>query len=199
MALIAVLLGVGIWRSFPHAITIPTSRLVLDLPVGWQAVDAAQTFDDAWAADQKVKYPQDAALIDSLVKGIRSGGITWFARIDLDRDHVSEAWAIITVDDDGDTQELLHSIAETSVLFQSVKLRAGTTAVDVTLPTGPAVRLDWSYDLRHADGTSEIGNVRSYWLLDGSKTIVAQLTTYGDHPAVVGNFDAVVQTFRWGS
>jgi len=199
MALIAVLLGVGIWRSFPHAITIPTSRLVLDLPVSWQAVDATQTFDDAWAADQKVKYPQDAALIDSLVKGIRSSGITWFARIDLDRDRVSEGWAIISVDDDGDTQELLHSIAETSVLFQSVKLRAGTTAVDVTLPTGPAVRLDWSYDLRHADGTSEIGNVRSYWLLDGSKTIVAQLTTYGDHPAVVGNFDAVVQTFRWGS
>jgi len=199
MALVAVLLGIGIWRSFPHPVTIPTSRLVLDLPVSWQAADASQTFDDAWAADQKEKYPQDAALIDSLVEGIRSGGIAWFARIDLDRDRVAEGWALISVKDDSGTPESLHLTAESSVIFQSVKLRSGTTAVDLALPIGPAVRLDWSYDLRHADGTSEIGNVRSYWLLDGSKTVVAQLTTYGDHPDVVGNFDAVVQTFRWGT
>ena len=71
--------------------------------------------------------------------------------------------------------------------------------VDVTLPTGPAARLDWGYDLRLADGTTKIATIRSYWLMDGTKTVVVQLTFYGDRPEVMNDFEAVVRTFRWGS
>jgi hypothetical protein len=198
LLLLAGLLGVGIWRELmPAPTTIPGTRLVLEQPPSWISTDAGQVFDESWAADQKRKYPEDAPLIDSLMKGIQSGGITWFARIDLDGDQTSEAWVLASAKERGVTPETLQDEAAQSVLRQSVKLRPGTSAVERTLSIGRAIQLDWSYDLRHADGTMEIGTVRSYWLLDGTKTVVVQLTYYGEQPDVIRSFDAVAATFRW--
>ncbi|HXI82299.1 MAG TPA: hypothetical protein VNM34_15945 [Verrucomicrobiae bacterium] len=199
IALVALSLGVQIWRSLPHAEAITGSRLVLDLPTTWQTADAGQIYDAAWAAEEKQKYPQDAALIDSLVDALQAGDPTWYARIDVDGDRVAEGWVLASVKDKGGTQADLHATAFASTLFQPVQIRPGTTVVDVTLPTGPAARLDWSYDLRLADGTTEIATVRSYWLIDGTKTVVIQLTFYGDRPAVMSDFDSVVRTLRWAS
>ena len=199
IALVALSLGVQIWRSLPHAEAITGSRFVLDLPTTWQTADAGQIYDAAWAAEEKQKYPQDAALIDSLVDALQAGDPTWYARIDVDGDRVAEGWVLASVKDKGGTQADLHATAFASTLFQPVQIRPGTTVVDVTLPTGPAARLDWSYDLRLADGTTEIATVRSYWLIDGTKTVVIQLTFYGDRPAVMSDFDSVVRTLRWAS
>jgi len=199
IALVALSLGVQIWRSLPHAEAITGSRLVLDLPTTWQTADAGQIYDAAWAAEEKQKYPQDAALIDSLVDALQAGDPTWYARIDVDGDRVAEGWVLASVKDKGGTQADLHATAFASTLFQPVQIRPGTTVVDVTLPTGPAARLDWSYDLRLADGTTEIATVRSYWLIDGTKTVVIQLTFYGDRPAVMSDFESVVRTLRWAS
>ena len=199
IALVALSLGVQIWRSLPHAEAITGSRLVLDLPTTWQTADAGQIYDAAWAAEEKQKYPQDAALIDSLVDALQAGDPTWYARIDVDGDRIAEGWVLASVKDKGGTQADLHATAFASTLFQPVQIRPGTTVVDVTLPTGPAARLDWSYDLRLADGTTEIATVRSYWLIDGTKTVVIQLTFYGDRPAVMSDFDSVVRTLRWAS
>jgi hypothetical protein len=198
MVLVAVSLGVQIWRSLPHPETITGSRLVLDLPATWETADARQVFDAAWAAEEKQKYPQDAALIDSLVEGLGGSAATWYARIDLDRDRIDDGWVLASVTDEGETQEQLHELAFTSTLFQPVKIRPGTTVVDVTLPTGPAARLDWSYDLRLADGTAKIATIRSYWLIDGTKTVVIQLTFYGDRPDVMSDFERVLRSVRWG-
>jgi len=199
IALVALSLGVQIWRSLPHAEAITGSRLVLDLPTTWQTADAGQIYDAAWAAEEKQKYPQDAALIDSLVDALQAGDPTWYARIDVDGDRVAEGWVLASVKDKGGTQADPHATAFASTLFQPVQIRPGTTVVDVTLPTGPAARLDWSYDLRLADGTTEIATVRSYWLIDGTKTVVIQLTFYADRPAVMSDFDSVVRTLRWAS
>jgi hypothetical protein len=199
MALVAVSLGLQIWRSLPHTETITGSRLVLDRPMTWQSADAGQIYDAAWATEEKQKYPQEAALIDSLVEGLRAGDPTWYASIDVDGDHRADGWVLSSVRDEGVTQADLHATALASTVFQPVKIRPGTTAGDVTLPAGPVVRLDWSYDLRLADGTAEIATVRSYWLIDGTKTVVIQLTFYADRPAVMSDFDSVVRTLRWAS
>jgi hypothetical protein len=199
LALVAVSLGLQIWRSLPHSETITGTRLVLTLPMTWQTADAGQIYDAAWAAEEKQKYPQDAALIDSLVEGLRAGDPSWYARIDVDGDHVAEGWVLVSARADGATQEGLHARAFTSTLLQPVKIRPGTTVLDVTLPTGPAARLDWSYDLRLADGTAKVATVRSYWLLDGTKTVVTQLTFYGDRPDVMKDFEDTIGTVRWGS
>jgi hypothetical protein len=196
---VAILLGVGILQALDRRVptTIPNSRLILDLPPNWSAVDAGQVFDDAWAAEQRQKYPQEAPMIDGLVAGAKSGGLSWFARINTNGDQTSDGWVLIAVHERSKYAANLREEATRSVIFQTVSLRAGPDAIDVSLPTGPAARLDWSYDLRSADGTSEIGTVRSYWLVDGTNTIVVQLTYYGDHPELVTSLDAVAATFHW--
>lgn len=199
LALVAILLAVAIWRSFPHDAAVANSRVVLTVPRTWESTDAKQAFDAGWAAEQKRRYPADAALIESLLEGLRSGEVGFYARIDVDGDRVPDGSVIATVSDDDARLELLRLAAERSVVFQPVQVRGGTTAADVTLATGPAVRLDWSYDLRHADGTSDIEAVRSYWLIDGTKTIVIQLTMHAGQPSALADFEAVIRTVRWGS
>ncbi len=195
----AILLAIAILRTLTTSVptTAPGSHLVFDRPPNWRSADAGVAFDDAWAVEQKRKYPLDAPLIDSLVEGVRSGGLSWFAVIDTNGDQAGDGWILIAVQERSAVAKDLRDEATTSVIFQSVELREGTTAVDVALPIGPAVRLDWSYDLRNADGTSEIGTVRSYWLADGPNTVAVQLTYYGEHPELVTSLDEVATTFRW--
>ena len=100
---------------------------------------------------------------------------------------------------DGARFDSLRFYATNSLLLQPVRAREGTATAEVALPTGPAVRLDWSYALHHADGTVEIAAVRSYWLIDETRTVVIQLTTYGSEPAAVADFESVIQAMHWAS
>jgi hypothetical protein len=156
--------------------------------------------DPAWEAEQKRKHPGDAALIDSLIDGVRSGDITYSAWIDIDEgDPEIDGW--IKSDVSARDYELgpgmLVADARSSVDRQPVRVRPGTTAVEVGLPGGNAARLDWSFDLTNADGTSDVTHVRSYWIASGSSIVVLQLTTYAEFPEAVAVFDAAADTFRW--
>lgn len=177
--------------------TIPNSRLVFDRPPNWRSDDAADTFDEAWAIEQKRKYPQEVAMIDELVAGAKSASALWFARIYTNGDRTSDGWVMIVAYERSAFDENLSEAALSSVIFGSVNLRGTPAAVDVSLATGPAARLDWAYDLHHGDGTTEIGTVRSYWLHDEAKTLIVQLTYYGQHPELLTSLDRVTSTFRW--
>lgn len=88
--------------------------------------------------------------------------------------------------------------ARASVDRQPARVRPGTTAIEVILPGGPAARLDWSFDLSNADGTSDVTYVRAYWMASGPSIVVVQLTTYGEYPDALALFDKTAATFRWG-
>jgi hypothetical protein len=190
-------IGLAIRDDVDRSVHLPESRLAFDRPASWDTGDALTTFDASWAASQKQKYPDDAPLIDALVEGLASGDAFWFARVDVNGDRESDGWVLADVTDDDHRTGSVRAAAEDSVGRQPVQLRPGTTAIDVTLPAGPAVRLDWGYDLRLADGSTTIGTVRSYWIVDGSKLVAIQLTFYGEQPAVLASFEAAIQTLRW--
>jgi hypothetical protein len=196
---VALVEALTIWQSLPHDASIANSRLVLSVPRTWEAADARRAFDPVWAAEQKRKYPADGALIESLMDGLRSGELSFYAVIDVDRDRVTDGSVLISVTEDAGRPDTLQTEAAMSVLYQPVQVEEGTKTADVTLPTGPGVRLDWSYTLHHADGTSEIVAVRSYWLVDGTKTIVIQLTVHDGHVAAFADFESVIQGVRWSS
>ena len=195
----AILLSIGILRKLdqPVTTTIPNSRLVLDRPPNWVVDDAADAFDDAWAIEQKRKYPQEAQMIDDLVEGAKSAATVWFARIDVNGDQTSEGWILIVAYERTAFDENLREAALSSVTFGNLSLHGTPAAIDVSLATGPAARLDWAYDLHHGDGTTEVGTVRSYWLHDEAKTMIVQLTFYGEHPELSRSLDGVASTFRW--
>jgi hypothetical protein len=195
---VAGLVGVLIWDAQPKPVAVPNSHLVFDRPASWHSSDRAAVLDPGWAIRQKERFPEDAILIDEMVEDVRSGNIDYAAWIDLDG-NTSEAdgWIRVDVSDHPVGPEGLLADALASVDRQPLKVLPGTTAVDVTLAGGPAVRLDWSFELAHGDGTSEIVHVRTYWLEDSPAVIAFQLTTYGVHPEVVATVDAVASTFRW--
>jgi hypothetical protein len=177
--------------------TVPNSRLVFDRPPNWNVDDAAATYDEAWAVEERRKYPQEVAMIDELVEGAKSGSTLLFARIDTNGDRTSDGWILIVAYERSAFDENLREAALSSVMFGSVNLHGTPAAVDVALATGPAARLDWTYDLRHGDGAIEIGTVRSYWLHDEASTMIVQLTYYGQHPELLTSLDRVTSTFRW--
>jgi len=177
--------------------TVPNSRLVFDRPPNWNVDDAAAVYDEAWAVEEKKKYPQEAVMIDDLVEGAKSAETRLFARIDTNGDRASDGWVLVVAFERTAFDENLREAALSSVLFDP-NLRGAPAAVDVSLATGPAARLDWTYDLHRGDGTIEIGTVRSYWLHDEASTMIVQLTFYGQHPELVRSLDGVAQTFHWG-
>ena len=185
-------------RVAPASTTIPNSQLAFDQPGFWHAFDKQRVLDPSWATEQKRQYPAHAALIDSAVDGFRSGRTTYMAWIDLDLDHsTAEGWVDASVSQSTVAQSALTAYALETVSRQPVAVHPGSTAIEVALQAGPAVRLDWSYDLRAADGTSEVVRVRTYWLAHDGSLVGVQLTTYGPHPDAVAAFDAVATTFRW--
>lgn len=186
----------------PHRATIPGSALTFDRPTAWHDADLADVLDPAWEAEQKREHPADAALIDSLIDGVRSGDITYSAWIDIDEDDPQiDGWIKTDVSprDFAMGQGALVADASSSVDRQPVRVRPGTATVEVSLPGGTAARLDWSFDLTNADGTSEVTYVRSYWMSSGPSIVVVQLTTFGVFPEAVAVFDAAAATFRWPS
>jgi hypothetical protein len=199
----AVLLVLGfagtlIWRALPRTASITGSDLVFDQPASWYADDITEYLDPAWAIEQKRLHPGDAALIDSLIDGIRSGEISYSAWIDLDaRDPEIDGWIKGNVSQDAGPPAELVAKARSSVDYQPVRVRPGTSAVEVQVAGGSAARLDWSFDLTNADGTSDVTYVRAYWMADGPSLVIVQLTTYGEHPDAVAVFDSVAATYRW--
>jgi hypothetical protein len=170
------------------------------VPISWRAHDGSDYLDPAWAEREKQRYPRDAALIEATVEMFKTGRIAYSAFIELDESNPgAEGLLDISIRADGAPRDGLRSNALASVDRQPVSVRPGTSAQEVALPIGPAVRLDWSFDLTQADGTSEIGSVRSYWFLDGTSKVVVQLTTYGSQPAAIASFEGAVQTFRWAT
>jgi hypothetical protein len=138
--------------------------------------------------------------MDSLIEGVRSGDITYSAWIDIDDgDAEIDGWILSDVAprDFALGPGMLVADARSSVDRQPVRVRPGTTVGEVELAGGTAARLDWSYELTNADGTSDVTYVRSYWMASGPQIVVVQLTTYGQFPEAVAVFDATAVTFRW--
>src|SRR3954467_10799501 len=90
-------------------------------PRTWEAADAHRAFDPVWAADQKRKYPADAALIESLMDGLRSGELAFYAVIDVERDRVADGSVLISVTEDAGRPDSLQTEAAMSVLYQPVQ------------------------------------------------------------------------------
>jgi hypothetical protein len=196
------LAGTLIWRALPQRATIPGSDLTFERPSTWHEADLHDLLDPAWESEQKRNNPADAALIDSLVDGVRAGDITYSAWIDIDEtDPEIDGWikSDVSTQDDAMSPPILVAYARSSVDRQPVRVRPDTTAIEVRLPGGTAARLDWSFDLSNADGSSDVTHVRSYWMSSGSSLVVVQLTTYGDFPEAVAVFDATATTFRWAA
>jgi hypothetical protein len=184
-------------RSWPQAVPIPNSRLVFDQPTSWHAADPARILDPSWAEEQKRRYPNDAPLIDDTVDAFRSGRIQYSAWIDFDADTSrADGWVDAAVSRRALAPGGLAADALETVTRQPVRVRPGTTALDIALRTGPAVRLDWSFDLLHADGVTEVVYVRAYRLVDEDAVVAVQLVTYGPHPDAVASFDSAAATFR---
>lgn len=193
--------GTAVWRALPQRATIPGSDLTFGRPTTWHEADLNRLLDPAWEAEQKREHPGDAALIDSLIEGVRSGDVTYSAWIDIDEgDPEIDGWIDTSVTPRDFTMGpgMLVADARSSVDRQPVRVRPGTSVVEVGLPGGIAARLDWSFDLSNADGTPDVTYVRSYWMSSGPSIVVVQLTTYGEFPDAVAVFDSTATTFRWG-
>ena len=198
LLVIAVVLAVGILHALNRPVHIPDSRLVLDVPISWRAHDGSDYLDPGWAEREKERYPRDAALIDATVEMFKTGRIAYSAYVELNEANPgAEGLFTISKRPDGVPPEGLLANALASVDRQPVSVRPGTDAQEVALPIGRVVRLDWGFDLANADGSAEIGTVRSYWFLDGTTKFVVQLTTYGEQPGAIASFEAAVQTLRW--
>jgi hypothetical protein len=200
LLLVVGFVGTAIWRSLPQPSSIPGSDLVFERPPSWHEDDLSDYLDPAWVAQQKREHPGDAALIDSLTEGVRSGDISYSAWIDVDDgDSEIDGWIKAEVSPNDLPPGGLVAYARSSVDRQPVRVRSGTTAIEVTLSGGPAARLDWSFDLSNADGTTDVTHVRSYWMASAPSIVIVQLTTYGEYPDAVAAFDAAAATFRWVS
>jgi hypothetical protein len=199
LLVVAIALGLAILQALDRDVTttVPNSHLVFDRPNSWQEADRERILDPSWAAEQKQRYPQDGPLIDAMVDGFRDGRIQYFASIELDGDPLNvDGWVATSAFRREVTAAGLAADARASVNRQPVNV-LDATALDVTLPLGPAVRLDWSYDTMRADETLQVVYVRAYWIVDGPSVVAVQLVTYGARPEVVASFDAVAATFQW--